>query len=256
MQSKHFIYDGTFEGLLSTIFKYFEYKLNSAVISINSNVQDSLFHDTETIFTNEKESQRVWNGLKNIVSKQGLQLIEHAFLSEHINREQLILNFCIETFQNKKTIESDFSNPTVIQLAKLKKQVSRERHRMTAFVRFKLTKDQVYFASIEPDFNVLPLIITHFKNRYTDQQWVIYDVKRKYGIYYDLKKVIYVNFEFDNRLDFTKTNEDLFACEELEFQKLWQHYFKSVNIASRKNLKLHTQHVPKRYWKYLSEKQS
>ena len=33
-------------------------------------------------------------------------------------------------------------------------------------------------------------------------------------------------------------------------------YFKSTNIKSRKNMKLHLQHVPKRYWKYLTEKSS
>jgi probable DNA metabolism protein len=47
---------------------------------------------------------------------------------------------------------------------------------------------------------------------------------------------------------------DAFTNEEHEYQTLWNDYFKSTNIASRINPKLHTQHVPKRYWKYLSEK--
>ncbi|RZL34744.1 MAG: DUF4130 domain-containing protein, partial [Pedobacter sp.] len=42
--------------------------------------------------------------------------------------------------------------------------------------------------------------------------------------------------------------------EEL-YTHLWKDYFKSTNIESRKNTKLHVQHVPKRYWKYLTEKQ-
>jgi probable DNA metabolism protein len=42
--------------------------------------------------------------------------------------------------------------------------------------------------------------------------------------------------------------------EEL-YQRLWQQYFTSVNIAARKNTKLHIQHMPKRYWKFLPEKQ-
>jgi len=55
--------------------------------------------------------------------------------------------------------------------------------------------------------------------------------------------------------DFTKTDVNYFAKQEFEFQTLWQDYFKSTNIVSRKNMKLHIRHVPKRYWKYLSEKQ-
>jgi probable DNA metabolism protein len=41
--------------------------------------------------------------------------------------------------------------------------------------------------------------------------------------------------------------------EEL-YQHLWQQYFSTLNIAARKNLKLHIQHMPKRYWRYLVEK--
>ncbi|MFN8364013.1 MAG: DUF4130 domain-containing protein [Cloacibacterium normanense] len=60
---------------------------------------------------------------------------------------------------------------------------------MLAFVRFELLQDEVYFAKIEPDFNVLPLIRKHFKERYADQKWMIFDLKRHYGIFYDLKEV-------------------------------------------------------------------
>jgi probable DNA metabolism protein len=38
------------------------------------------------------------------------------------------------------------------------------------------------------------------------------------------------------------------------YQQLWQQYFTRVNIVSRKNTKLHTQHIPKRYRKFLPEK--
>ena len=41
---------------------------------------------------------------------------------------------------------------------------------MLAFVRFELLQDEVYFAKIEPDFNVLPLFRKHFKERYADQK--------------------------------------------------------------------------------------
>ena len=133
--------------------------------------------------------------------------------------------------------------------------MSREKHRMEAFIRFKLTKDAIYFANIAPDFNVLPLIKNHFKKRYADQKWLIYDLVRKYGIYYNLETVEIITLELDHNFDASKTSTEIFAPIELEFQQLWKDYFKSTNIKSRKNMKLHIQHVPKRYWKYLSEKQ-
>lgn len=90
-------------------------------------------------------------------------------------------------------IEGDLSNNAVLNVRKAAHLTGKESHRMKAFVRFKLTKDNLYYAIVEPDCNVLPLIQKHFKDRYADQKWLIYDSKRKYGIYYDLEQVATVN---------------------------------------------------------------
>lgn len=69
------------------------------------------------------------------------------------------------------------------------KQVGREKHRMEAFVRFKRPKMDCFSVWSNRDFNVLPIISRHFKERYQDQRWLIYDEQRQYGIYYDLNDV-------------------------------------------------------------------
>lgn len=101
---------------------------------------------------------------------------------------------------------------------------------------------------MQPDHNVLPLIAKHFKARYADQRWLIYDGRRKYGIYYDLEKVEEVKLDFADLQNDFALNE-IFDEDESLYQQLWKQYFKSVNIAARKNTKLHVQHMPKRYWK-------
>jgi probable DNA metabolism protein len=127
---------------------------------------------------------------------------------------------------------------------------------MEAFVRFQLTKDQLYYAICQPDYNVLPLIRKHFKDRYADQRWLIYDSRREYGIYYDLEKVDSVLISFVEEANDGENVAAILEENEELYQQLWQQYFTSVNIAARKNTKLHIQHMPKRYWRYLPEKQS
>lgn len=100
----------------------------------------------------------------------------------------------------------------------------------------------------------MPLITKHFKRRYADQKWIIYDLKLGYGLYYDLDKVDIIDISLPEDFDASKTSADFFADEELEFQTLWQDYFESTNIQSCKNMKKHMRYVPKRYWKYLNEK--
>jgi probable DNA metabolism protein len=61
-------------------------------------------------------------------------------------------------------VEGDLSNSVVWEVRQAAKMVQRESHRMKAFIWFKLTKDRLYYAIIEPDCNVLPLIANHLKS--------------------------------------------------------------------------------------------
>ena len=255
MQSENILYDGSFDGFLSCVFYAFERKLKDIVIQVEGNNQNQLFSENTTIISNNEKADRVWKGLKAIAPKDVCTKIYYAFLSEQQGVENLLLNYIKYIFKTKGKSAKDYTYYSVLQTSKIAKNVAREKHRMEAFVRFRLTKDNTYFSNIEPDFNVLPLISKHFKSRYADQKWIIYDIKRKYGIYYDLDKLDFIQLDFPKNFNFSKTDANFFAEEEYQFQKLWQLYFKSTNIKARKNMKLHVRHVPKRYWKYLSEKQ-
>jgi len=245
-------YDGAFEGFLTSVFTAYELKCETPKIISQSKYMESLFEETETIITSEEKANRVWKSLEKKIGKQGCRQIYWAFLSELQGIENTLFQYIQHAFNSAKNITKDFAHPAVLKVAQTVKKVGREKHRMDAFVRFRKTKDDIYFATVEPDFNVLPLNAKHFKNRYADQKWCIYDIKRNYGIYYDLKQVEIVQLDLPSSI--LSTSEELFTTEEIQFQQLWKNYFDSTNIASRKNTKLHQQHVPKRYWKYLSEK--
>ncbi len=166
----------------------------------------------------------------------------------------MLLRFIQYGLKAGKGACDDFSHEAVITLHQTLKKVHRERHRMEAFIRFQQSADGLFFATVEPDFDVLPLISSHFARRYADQRWLIFDNKRKYGILYDLKEVHIVE-----QSPAAQTANALLPSislheEETKFQELWQQYFKSVNIKERKNTALHVRHMPKRYWRYLTEK--
>jgi probable DNA metabolism protein len=239
---------------LTAVFEVFEYKYQDVQIVHSGTFQNSFFAEPIEIITNPEKSDRVLKRLEKQLGKSGIQDILYAFLSEDVSRETVLLQSISYAVANHdKNILKDFSNTAVMQLAKLVKSVHRERHRMKAFIRFELLKDGIYFAEIFPDFDVLTLIITHFKNRYQDQKWLIYDSKRGYGVYYDLTSVEIISL--DRPIAFSESQKkELLDKKELHYQKLWIEYFDHTNIKERRNDKLHVQHVPKRYWKYLTEK--
>jgi len=51
-------------------------------------------------------------------------------------------------------------------------------------------------------------------------------------------------------------NGSIMDSEEQLFQDMWKSYFKSMCIKERINPRLHVQLLPKRFWKYLIEKQA
>lgn len=95
-----------------------------------------------------------------------------------------------------------------------------------------------------------------FRDRFADQPWIIYDARRHYGYYYDLKEVSEITFE-DSRAAFLrhgKLEDELLDKNEKLFQEGWKSYFHSVCIQSRLNPVKHKKDMPVRFWKYLTEK--
>jgi len=248
---KPVLYDGTFEGLLTTVFEVYEFKIAALQIKRGDNSNGSLFGDVHVVQTNEEKAKRVLIKLEEKISRSAMNQFYKSFLSELPGFDNVLLRYARYVIDGKHGVENDYGHPDVLAVQQTSKKVHREKHRMEAFVRFQLTKDGLYYAIIQPDYNVLPLIATHFKERYTDQQWLIYDSRRKYGLHYDLLEVTEVTIDFNERGNEEKVYDD----NENLYQELWKHYFDSVNIKARRNMKLHIQHVPKRYWRHLIEKQ-
>ena len=246
-------YDGTFEGLLSAVFEIYERKLTLVKVQKGELFETAMFEDALKIISNDVYATRVLKGLRQKLSPNGVQRLYIAHLSEMMNEENNLIGYIRYAFDSPQNIEDDYGNKFVMRVSEIVRMVRREKHRMEAFVRFQKLKDGVYYASIEPDLNVLPLLIRHFRNRYADQKWMIYDLKRNYGIYYDQHDTEFVSLDFSA---ISKPNEIIAAYTEDEsiYQHLWKNYFHSVNIPARKNTKLHVRHIPKRYWKHLTEK--
>jgi probable DNA metabolism protein len=249
-----FIYDNTWPGFLTAIFEVYERGETEAKITTAKRYLPDVFAASFDVTTDQAKAARVWNGLAKKISNQGLRKIYACFLSELPEIENTLYAYIRLVFEMDSSPENAYVYEAVLKVSQVDKMVHREKHRMEAFVRFQLTNDDLYYAGIEPDFNVLPLILNHFKKRYADQRWLIYDLKRNYGIYYDLYKVEEVTLSFTCKVNSEEESSIIFHEDEALYQTLWKDYFKHVNITERKNDKLHLQHVPRRYWKHLTEK--
>jgi len=249
-----YIIDGSLESLLTAVFEWFERKPGQVTLHTAATFQPDAFLPSFHITTDREKANRVWKGLETRLDPSWRRKLYCAYLSEQSAVYHSIFHFICYIFQNPTGAEKNYGNEHVLVISQTATKVEREKHRMEAFIRFQLTKDGIFYCGIDPDFNVLPLILNHFKNRYADQQWIIYDLKRQYGLYYNLDEVEEITIELQEGT-IKNTAQYQFSEKEDLYAKLWKDYFKSTNIVARKNTKLHIKHVPKRYWKYLTEKQ-
>ncbi|PZP48868.1 MAG: DNA metabolism protein [Pseudopedobacter saltans] len=248
-------YDGSFGGFLCSMFCSFERKEFPIQIVMQTQFAASIFEDSRPIETESEKAKRVFKGLEKAIGQNEAHSFFQVFLSEDSLAIQYAFNLLHSIFEGNKNILENYGDEQVLYFSQTLKKVSRERHRMKAFIRFQKSSDGLFFAVIAPDFNVLPLVISFFKKRYADQVWLIYDEKRNYGMMYNKIAVEEVQLtESDkNSLVHSSQSVQLDTTEE-KYQQLWKAYFKSTNIVARKNIKLHLRHVPKRYWRYLTEK--
>jgi probable DNA metabolism protein len=250
-----FSFDNTFEGLLTMVFESYRLRQFPDEILSGEGSQSVLFGSTITIDTDDRKAERVWKGIISNSSEENAHRIYRVFLADQPGTPALLMKYIRFIIDSEKNQEMNFAEPIVLEIHKLHQKVCREAHRIQMFVRFQKTVENSYYASFAPMYDVLPLCIPHFRDRYADQSWVIYDLKRNYGFLYDLKSVSRVVFD-DLKVNSQngQLHASLLAEDEKLFQKLWKQYYHSICIQERKNDKVHRQHLPRRFWKYLPEK--
>lgn len=250
-----FSFDNTFEGLLTLVFESYQLKLFPDEILSGEGSQNVLFGSTIPIGTDDQKAERVWNGIVAHSSEDNAHRVYRVFLTGLPDTPLLLVKYIRLIIDSGKNEETNFAQPIVVEFNKLHQKVCREAQRIHMFTRFQKTIEGSYYASFAPQYDVLPLCIPHFRDRFADQMWIIYDLKRNYGFLYDLKTVTRVVF---NELKVNPQNgqlhSSLLAEDEKLFQKLWKQYYKSICIQERKNPKVHRQFLPQRFWKFLPEK--
>lgn len=249
-----FLYDKSFEGLLTCLFDAYRLKdFPEQLLPTNSPLH--LFCDSHfTVVTDDKKAERVWKGLQAKLSTSAISEVTRSWLSELPDIDILLFRYLRKVIDSPQSIETNFADADVIRLSQIYKKVNYEGHRLIQFARFQKTADGTYFAPLEPEYNTLPLTISHFRDRFADQKFLIYDMKRRYGYYYDLHTITEVTLtnEFGNTIE-GMINQKLADKDETKYEQLWQTYFKTIAIKERINPRKQRQDMPVRYWKYLTE---
>ncbi|WP_440982658.1 UdgX family uracil-DNA binding protein [Shinella sumterensis] len=126
----------------------------------------------------------------------------------------------------------------------LAKNIHRDSHKMTAFVRFKEIPGAVegrrrFFAWFEPSHFVVARTAPFFRRRFADMDWIIATPKGTAS--WDGESLIFDTRPGDNPGHGDPTDD------------LWRTYYASIFNPARLKLKAMQAEMPKKYWRHLPE---
>ncbi len=165
-------------------------------------------------------------------------------VAPHRSGEQWPLLYAVlwDLTHGRPRLLEDVADPRVHRLGILDKQVRRDLHKMTAFVRFERVGDdpEVFAAWYEPDHLILDLAETFFRKRFGSMNaailtpdgglaWTPFESRRVPG---PLSKP---------------------SATKDPFQDLWRSYFASTFNPARLKVRMMKREMPVRFWKNLPE---
>lgn len=241
----NYYYDGDFDGLLTVVFEAYKFRHELGEVSAQPR-QMGFDLQEQFVETQYEKARRVERFIRKRISNAFFQDVQTCFLSYQDGKDTAIVHTIYQVMEKGvQILDSVEEYPFMMQ--QWVRQVLRERHRYLGLVRFREMSDQTLLAVIEPKNNVLPLLLSHFKNRLRRERFAIFDKKRRMLAYYDTK-----GFE----LFFTDKVEVQWSDSEVEFAKLWNVFHRSISIKERENKKRQQHNLPKYYWRHLVEDMS
>lgn len=240
---KDYLYDGTFEGLLTCIYQNYK-KERAAGIYEKSNYQQSLVYESEIVETDISKAQIVCDAICSKISREAYINVYYCYLSNAANKENIVLEFLIFAFKYGKDTMNFYTHEKVLPVHEIYKKVAREEHRVLGILRFS-DIGGILYARYSPDNDISVLLADHFADRYKFEKFIIFDEKRK-------KALVYGDNAWEIKENINLDNVE-YSLNETMIQKLWKQYFTDLAIKERKNINLQFQFVPARYRKNMPE---
>lgn len=241
---KNYLYDGTFEGFLTCI--YFNYYVEEASgIFQKDQYQESILLDFMEVETNVEKSLIVYQAIQSKISDFDLKRIYRVFLSCTADKETKLLKYIVMGFKKGRRISSLHGDPIVFDIQSAEIKVTTETHRLLGLIRFSMLEDQLLYAPIDPDNDVVEFLAGHFADRLKNDPFIIHDTGRSKAI-----------IARDGRWyisQFTKNSLPGLSEDEEAWRQLWRNYFDTIAIKERTNPRCQKTFMPVRYWKNLTE---
>lgn len=241
-------YDATFDGFLTAVHYAVKNRVRPEKICTENNVQLQLDTEILHIPTDNRNAELVRNSLFDIAGYDAFKRAYYAFLSSDKDSATVSFIYILYAFKYGKRTHEYMSAPDINRAYRLERKVAYEADRMKGFLRFAVMEGGVEYAPMEPENDILPLLMPHFADRLKNIPFVIHDLSRhKAGVC--AKGTWFIT-------DADGLTPPRLSAEEETYRRMWKSFYDAICIRERKNTRLQTQLMPKKYRKHMTEHNS
>ena len=237
----YYVYDGSFDGLLSVIYTAVYSKTIPSGIGTEKNLQLAFDTRYREVKTDQNRAKRVYDAIYHKIGAFGMRRLYYVFLSSSPQKDIIIYKYMMLGFKNGEITNSALSDDTVGEAFRIAENVSRETEKFRQFTRFSVMNWGVQYGKIAPENNILPILMPFFIKRLKIIPFVLHDVTHDICGVYDTK-----NWHISSSEGLKPPEK---SSREDEVEKLWKTFFDAIAISERKNSKLQKQNMPSRYFK-------
>lgn len=227
-------------------------------------------------------------------AEAGVEVFEQAqaaFLSDDEGIGLPIHRYLAAALRMRRDPSGNLLDRDVARVVATARKVQSQAHAYLGLLRFRQVSPELYLADFSPDFHLLPLILPHFCERLPDQPFVIRDLKRDLAALHvpgrpvrifvmappdvhgaspaieaaqtpgvtiqtlpSLEDSCIGRSPLANLSAGNQENTPAVSATPDPFDALWRRYLDRLTIPERRNLKLQRANMPKKYWKYLTER--
>ncbi|WP_394527004.1 TIGR03915 family putative DNA repair protein [Lacrimispora sp. JR3] len=247
-----YLCENSVEGILSGVYTAWTSKKGHNNVKLQVAEEEGtmeLFCQYEEVPVSLENAQKVVQAIKKKISGEAYTAVYKAALSIDSDRADKIYRYLVYGFHIGSPVVSMLQLPAVYDIFQICRFIDNETHLLTGFVRFSEMEGGLLVGRIGPKNDVLVLLAPHFADRMSNENWVLYDEKRKKAVLHPANHRWFLadlsSSEWETKL------KKGFA--EDEYEALFKCFRKSITIKERKNPICQQNHMPLRYRPYMPE---
>lgn len=237
-----FIIENSYYGILSAVFYSYLNKIRPQNV-VSKTHQTGFLERYIEIPLNEEHANRVDNKLREILSPLNYKYLTNSMRSNNEDKHFIIFKYALKIIDSKKDVTNNFACEDIFIYNRLISPIFLEVHRFLGFIRFQKTTDGIYYSAFKPDNDIAELILPHFIKRFKSMPFILHDLNHDVIIGYN-----------DGKYKVVKEKLPMLEVKSDDVSKLFKKYYQTIYIPERKNLKQMLNYMPKRYHKYMPEK--